>query len=283
LRAVAQPAPPGPALGRPDPRSQRRLQGGQPPSVSAIVVLPTYNEVDNITPALESLLACDPDLEVLVVDDASPDGTAKVAEAVASEHPGRIHLLNRPGKAGLGVAYRAGFEWAIEAGYDIIVQMDADGSHPADRIPAMLDLLSQGRADVVVGSRYVPGGGTRNWPLRRRLLSSVANRYARAMLGLRQHDVTAGFRAWRTDALITAEPETVTTVGYGFLVEMAARAHRRGLRCAEIPITFVDRVHGSSKMTRAVALEGVLTVWRLRRFRPNTTVPAARAVAPISS
>ncbi len=238
-------------------------------AASSVVVLPTYNEVGNIRSTLAALMACDPRVEVLVVDDASPDGTAMMAEKAGAEHPGRVHLLHRAGKAGLGTAYRDGLSWAMGRGYEVIVQMDADGSHPAERLPAMLDLISAGDADVVVGSRYAPGGAIRNWPLRRRLLSRLANLYARRLLGLDQQDVTAGFRAWRRKALIHVDPGAMTTDGYGFLVEMAATAHRGGLRVVEIPITFVDRVHGTSKMTGGIAVEAIFMVWRLRRPAPT--------------
>lgn len=249
----------GPAL--------RQAVGAPRSETPVIVVLPTYNEVGNIRLVLDSVLQADPSLEILVVDDASPDGTAKVAGEMAEEHPGRIHLMNGTAKSGLGVAYRAGFAWALERDYELIVQMDADGSHPAQAIPAMLGLIEAGRADVVVGSRYVAGGGTRGWPWQRRMLSRFANFYARNLLDLHQRDVTGAFRAWRHDALATSDPGATTALGYGFMVEMASHAHDCGLRCAEIPITFVDRVHGSSKMTAAIGVEAMFMVGRLRRSR----------------
>lgn len=235
-----------------------------PRAMTSVVVLPTYNEIGNIGSILDSLMRADPSVDVLVVDDASPDGTARAARAFAAEHPGRIHVIDGAHKSGLGVAYRAGFAWALERGYQVIVQMDADGSHPPDRLPAMLDLIEAGRADMVVGSRYVPGGGTRGWPWRRRMLSRFANFYARTLLGLDQRDVTGAFRAWSREALLATAPDVTTTIGYGFMVEMAAMAYGHGLRCAEIPIIFVDRIHGISKMTAGIGIEAMFAVWRLR-------------------
>jgi dolichol-phosphate mannosyltransferase len=249
---------------------------------SSVVVLPTYNEVGNIRACLTALIACDPCVEVLVVDDASPDGTAAVVEEVATEHPGRVHLLNRPNKSGLGAAYRDGLSWALAHRYEVIIQMDADGSHPADRVPAMLNVIGAGEADVVIGSRYVPGGGTPSWPVRRRLLSRFANLYARSLLGVDQHDTTGGFRAWRSDALAFTNPGAMTTNGYGFLVEMTVTAHRCGLRVVEIPITFVDRVHGASKMTGSIAFEAMLMVWHLRH-RDLTLAPAPQVGVALGS
>lgn len=238
---------------------------GTPSLLGAVVILPTYNEVGNIRATLLGLMDCDPLLHVLVVDDASPDGTAALAETVATEHSGRIQLLHRDRKGGLGSAYRAGFAWAMERNYQVIVQMDADGSHPVTRLPRMLGLIDGGDADVVVGSRYVPGGATRNWPVRRRLLSRIANFYARTVLKLDQRDLTSGFRVWRHEALALIDPCARSTSGYGFLVELTATAHQRGLRIVEVPITFVDRVHGRSKMNTAIALEAILMVWRMQR------------------
>lgn len=246
----------------------------------AIVVLPTYNEIDNIRRCLESLLGAHHTVEVLVVDDASPDGTADVAHRVAAEHPGRVHVLSREAKDGLGTAYRAGFAWALDAGYEVIAQMDADGSHPADRLPEMLDLVTSGAAGLVVGSRYVSGGATTNWPLRRRILSRAANFYARTVLGLTQSDVTGAFRVWTAEALRAVDPASMTASGYGFLFEMACAAQRRGVVVTEVPITFVDRAYGESKMTSAVALEGAMLVWQLRKPARRTREPASiRAAA----
>jgi dolichol-phosphate mannosyltransferase len=252
---------------------------------TAIVVVPTYNEVDNIHRCLEAIMAAEPNVEVLVVDDSSPDGTSEVAHSVADEHPGRIHVLNRGAKGGLGAAYRAGFAWALNAGYQVIAQMDADGSHPAERLPVMLELVFSGAADLVVGSRYIVGGGTANWPLRRRILSRAANRYARSVLHLAQRDVTGAFRVWAAPALRAVDPASMTGTGYGFLFEMACAAQRHGLSVREVPITFVDRAYGMSKMDSSVAIEGALLVWRLRKptpLRPPTAVRLAETKAVVA-
>lgn len=210
----------------------------------AVVVVPTYNESATLPALLAGLapLLQEPNagggVDVLVVDDASPDGTADLVRA----HPDsgdRVHLLARAGKQGLGAAYRAGFEAALAGGYDVVVQMDADGSHPWAEVAPMLRLLDD--HDLVVGSRYVPGGRTEGWPARRRALSWAANAYARALLRLRTHDATAGFRTWRADALVAAGVLGSAASGYGFQVENTWRAERAGLRVVEHPITFVER------------------------------------------
>lgn len=226
-----------------------------------IVVVPTYQEAGNIEALLEGVLAQRPAVEVLVVDDSSPDGTA----ALVRSHPAfgdRVHLLSRPGRAGLGAAYRAGFAWALEAGYQRIGQMDADLSHPVDRLPALFSALDE--AEVSVGSRYVPGGGVRAWPLRRRLLSSLGNRYVQLVLGTGVRDNTAGFRAFRREALERIEVLDSASSGYGFQIENTWRAVRRGLRIAEVPIVFTDRAVGRSKMSSSIAVEALLRVlaWR---------------------
>jgi dolichol-phosphate mannosyltransferase len=232
-----------------------------------VVVVPTYNEAATISRLLDGLLDVtagwpgDGRVDVLVVDDNSPDGTGSIVRA-RDEFGDRVSMLSRRSKEGLGAAYRAGFAAAVEAGYDVVVQMDADGSHPVAAVPAMLDLLST--HDVVIGSRYVPGGATMNWPASRRALSWAANTYARGVLRLRTRDVTAGFRAWRADALARAGVLATTSEGYGFQVENTWRAERASLRIAEHPITFTDRTAGTSKMTAAVAREALLLVLRWR-------------------
>lgn len=242
------------------------------------VVVPTYDEADGIAVLLDRLLAATAggDVDVLVVDDNSPDGTADVVRA----HPaygGRVRLLLRPGKEGLGAAYRAGFAHAVDAGYPVVVQMDADGSHPVDDVLPMIAGLDS--ADVVVGSRYVAGGATRGWPWTRRALSSAANLYARAALRLRTHDATAGFRAWRSSAVHRAGLLATTSNGYGFQVENTWRAERSGLRVREHPIVFTDRATGASKMDGAVAVEAFLSVarWRLGELTGSGSTEAATA------
>jgi dolichol-phosphate mannosyltransferase len=256
---------------------------GTPPSTatlsSSVVVVPTYNEAGNVEAIIEAILGSGAPTDVLVVDDSSPDGTADIVRRVARRRPGRVHLLVRTGKEGLGAAYRAGLAWALEHRYEVIVQMDADGSHPASRLPLMIEAVLQGRADVVIGSRYVPGGTMPGWPLRRRLLSAAANAYARTLLDLHQRDATCGYRAWRREALMVVDPGATRLQGYGFLVELSAGTRRSGLSLLEVPITFVDRLHGCSKLDRRSAFEGAAAVWRLRRRRgrPAGSVRAAPA------
>lgn len=246
---------------------------------SVVVLLPTYNEAQNIGRAVSALLSVDARLEIAVIDDASPDCTADIAQAVGAEHPGRVHVLRRPAKDGLGSAYRFGFAWALGREYDLVVQMDADGSHPADRLPVMIE-YALGGAGLVIGSRYTAGGATQGWALSRRLLSRGANTYARAVLGLHVRDTTGGFRVWRREALDAGRPEMTTTNGYGFLVEMLVAAERASVPITEVPITFVDRTLGESKMTRGVAFEAARKLWSLRRrgLRLSTLEPAVEPV-----
>lgn len=240
----------------------------------AVVILPTYNEAENIIVILTALMASPTLPDVLVVDDNSPDGTAELARRVAASHPGRVHLLRREARSGLGAAYRAGFCWALDRDYEVIIQMDADGSHPVDRLPVLVDALQHG-ADVAIGSRYVPGGAVSNWPARRRVLSRFGNWYARTLLRVDQRDLTGAYRVWRSTALRVATPNDLTTTGYGFLIELALSAHRRGLRSVEVPITFTDRVYGESKMSGGIALEAMLMVLRLRATAVNARPRAA--------
>lgn len=231
-----------------------------------IVIVPTYEERDSIVVLLDALAATAPDADVLVVDDASPDGTADVVRAHPRFGP-HVHLLERAGKDGLGAAYRAGFQWALQHGYEGIVQMDADLSHPPERVPALLDALRD--VDVAVGSRYVPGGGSRGWPWRRRLLSRAGNVYVRAVLGLHVHDCTAGFKAFRAEALVAVGALTSRSEGYSFQVENTWRAQRAGLRVRELPIVFTERTAGASKMSTTIALEALRLplVWRREELR----------------
>jgi dolichol-phosphate mannosyltransferase len=231
---------------------------------SSIVVIPTYNEVDTIGTTIDEVVGSPVLPHVLIVDDASPDGTAEVVRTAAIRHPGKIHLLSRQGKDGLGAAYRAGFDWALARGYDVICQMDADGSHPAERLAALVAEVVSGRADLAAGSRYVAGGACTDWTRARRALSRAGNAYARLLLGLECKDATGGFRAWRREALVVIDPATTVSSGYGFQVEMATRAQRRGFRTVEVPIVFTDRQVGTSKMSRRIAVEALLVVIRLR-------------------
>jgi dolichol-phosphate mannosyltransferase len=228
--------------------------------VRAVVVTPTYNEAESIGQMLAALRASVPAADVLVVDDNSPDGTANVVEEVAAEL-GQIKLLRRPGKQGLGSAYREGFAIALAEGYDAIVSMDADFSHDPAVVPELLAVLAAG-ADAVIGSRYVPAGATVDWPLHRRLLSRWGNRYTSLVLGLQVRDCTSGFRAYRAAALAAIHPETTTAEGYAFLTELVRRLVRRRLRVIETPIVFADRRWGTSKMSTRIVVESMLLVTR---------------------
>ncbi len=237
-----------------------------------IVVIPTYNEAEGIEQILDAVLREAPYVDILVVDDDSPDGTATLV-ASHPEFTRRVRLLSRPGKDGLGAAYRAGFGWALISGYDAIVQMDADMSHPPERLPALIGALE--RADVAVGSRYVAGGGVRDWPLRRRAISWAGNTYVRLVLGIPVHDVTAGFKAFRRDALLRVGAVESESNGYCFQIENTWRASRLGLKIVEVPITFTDRALGVSKMSAAIVREALLRVlaWRWQELTEPDSVP----------
>jgi dolichol-phosphate mannosyltransferase len=227
-----------------------------------IAVIPTYNEKENLELIVNAVLAVDPEVEVLVVDDNSPDGTGKIADGLSAANP-RIHVLHRAGKEGLGPAYRAGFRRAMELGADLIVQMDADFSHPPDALPRFFELSKD--YDVILGSRYSDGITVVNWPMGRLMLSYFGNRYASIVLGgLPIHDATGGFKCWRREALQSIPLDDIKTTGYGFQIEMSFRAWRMGFRIVETPIIFTDRKLGTSKMHLSIALEALLVVWRLR-------------------
>lgn len=225
------------------------------------MVIPTFNEAESITEALDRALAADPRVDVLVVDDGSPDGTADAARRVADEL-GSIEVIERSGKAGLGAAYRAGLRAAIDRGAEICVQLDADMSHDPAALPALVANVEHG-ADLAIGSRYVPGGRTVDWPAERRWLSRWGNRYAAGVLGLAVNDATAGYRAYRSAALEAIDFESVTADGYGFQVEMTHRLVRQGARIVEFPITFRDRTRGQSKLSKAIVGEAMVLVLRL--------------------
>jgi dolichol-phosphate mannosyltransferase len=229
-----------------------------------LIVTPTYQEADNIEEFLRRCRAAVPDADILVVDDSSPDGTADIAERVAREL-GQITLLHRPTKQGLGEAYRAGFAWGMERGYDTLVQIDADLSHDPTVIPALRRAVADGAA-MAIGSRYVAGGVIPHWPWFRRKLSRYGNRYAGIVLDLRVRDATAGYRAYRAEALQTIDYLHSRAKGYGFQIEIAYRIRRSGGRVAEVPIVFTDRVRGHSKMTWGIFAEELLLVtwWGFR-------------------
>lgn len=226
----------------------------------ALVIVPTYNERDSLPEAARRLFAAAGDrVDLLVVDDGSPDGTADVAREIAAG-PHGVHLLERQGKMGLGTAYVAGFRWAMERGYTAAVEMDADLSHDPADVPRLLDAL--GDASLVIGSRYVPGGRVENWGAIRRALSAAGNIYARLWLGFSVRDSTGGFRAYRIDALRSLDLDTLTSEGYAFQIEMTRRMHLAGERIREVPITFVERVAGKSKMSRRIVIEALFRVTR---------------------
>jgi dolichol-phosphate mannosyltransferase len=228
----------------------------------ALVVIPTYNEVGNLAPLVEQVLAQDPRLDILVVDDGSPDGTGALADAVAAKEP-RVQVLHREGKLGLGTAYIKGFRWALERGYDYVFEMDADFSHDPAHLKQFLKAVVE--ADLVIGSRYLGGRVTVvNWPMGRLLLSYCANIYARWITGLHIWDLTGGFKCFRRRVLEGIDLSQLRSNGYGFQIEMSVRAWRKGFTLKEIPIVFVDRTEGQSKMNRAIVREAVWLVPRLR-------------------
>lgn len=224
-----------------------------------LVVVPTYDERANLGPIVARTLSAVPQAQVLVVDDNSPDGTGRLADELAAADP-RVHALHRTAKAGLGAAYIAGFEWGLARDHQVLVEMDADGSHPPEVLPAMLDRLAT--ADVVLGSRWVPGGEVVDWPRHRELLSRGASVYTRLALGVQVRDATAGYRAYRREVLEKIDYAAVASVGYCFQIDLVRRALDAGFRVAEVPITFTERRHGESKMSGAIVREALLKVTR---------------------
>jgi dolichol-phosphate mannosyltransferase len=224
-----------------------------------LVIIPTYNEADNLRPIIERVRKSVPTAHILVADDNSPDGTGKLADdlAAADDH---VHVLHRLGKEGLGAAYLAGFGWGIEAGYDVLVEMDADGSHQPEELPKLLSALTN--ADLVLGSRYVRGGRVVNWPKSRELLSKAGNLWTRIALGIKLRDATGGYRAFRRETLQGLGLNNVASAGYCFQVDLAWRGLKAGYRVVEVPIIFVERERGDSKMSRKIVVEAlVLTTW----------------------
>ncbi|MEO6988110.1 MAG: polyprenol monophosphomannose synthase [Aquihabitans sp.] len=223
-----------------------------------VVVVPTYQEAGNVDRFLRTVRASAPNVDILIVDDNSPDGTGEIAEKVAADL-GRISVLHRSAKDGLGAAYRQAFGQVLAEDYDVIVQMDCDLSHDPAMIPALIAAVADG-ADCAIGSRYVPGGATPDWPLRRQLLSRYGNRYTSAVLGLDIADATSGFRAYRAETLRRIDVGTTTSTGYAFMGELAHRMVREGMKIEEIPITFVDRTYGTSKMSTRIIVESMVLV-----------------------
>jgi dolichol-phosphate mannosyltransferase len=230
------------------------------PSARLLVVMPTYNEAATVRKVVERVRAAVPAADVLIVDDSSPDGTGEIADSLA-QLDSHVHTLHRARKEGLGKAYVAGFRWGLERDFDTLVEMDADGSHQPEELPNLLVALRD--ADVVLGSRYVAGGRVVDWPLRRELLSRGGNTYSRIALGVPLRDTTGGYRAYRASALRRLELATVASAGYCFQVDLAWRAVRAGLRVAEVPITFVERTEGASKMSGAIVREAL---WQVTRW-----------------
>ncbi|MBB5802550.1 dolichol-phosphate mannosyltransferase [Saccharothrix ecbatanensis] len=248
-----------------------------------LVVIPTYNERDNIGKIVRRLHTALPDVHALVVDDGSPDGTGDLADEMAAADD-RVHVMHRTEKAGLGAAYVAGFRWALDRGYAVVVEMDADGSHAPEDLPRLLDALRD--ADLVLGSRYVPGGSTVNWPKYRELISRGGNVYSQIALGAKVKDITGGFRAFRAEVLESLKLDTVASQGYCFQIDLAWRTIELGHRVVEVPITFTEREVGESKMSGNIVREALwrVTKWGLRRrggqlrdlFAPKPKTPSSR-------
>ena len=236
-----------------------------------LVVIPTYNEADNIVRIVPKVLAQEEGVHVLVVDDNSPDGTAKFVRQMA-EQDRRVHLLERPGKMGLGTAYVAGFKYALAREYEFVFEMDADFSHNPKEIPNFLKAARD--ADLVLGSRYVKGGGVENWGLTRKVISRGGCLYAQCILALPYRDLTGGFKCFRRRVLEAIDLDSIGTAGYGFQIEMTYRAYKLGFTVVELPIIFVDRKVGESKMSNDIVVEAMKNVWKLRFSRPPARRPA---------
>jgi dolichol-phosphate mannosyltransferase len=230
-------------------------------ALKTLIIIPTYNEAENILKLLDAVNSNAPAADILVVDDNSPDGTAALVEG-RMKNDRRVKIMKRSGKLGLGSAYIGGFRYALEHRYEAVFEMDADFSHNPAYLPKFLDALKD--ADLVLGSRYVEGGGVENWPLRRRLISLGGSLYSRLILGVSYHDLTGGFKCFRREALLAIDLDAVHSEGYSFQIELTYRVHKKGLRIREIPIVFVDRVDGKSKMSWKIFLEAIYRVWQMR-------------------
>ena len=253
--------------------------------MKTLIIIPTYNEYDNLHPLLDQIFTYAPVSDILIVDDNSPDGTGDLADEISAQNP-RVHVMHRAGKLGLGTAYIAGFKYATEHQYDAAFEMDADFSHDPRYLPDFLRAIES--ADLVIGSRYVQGGGTPNWSLLRRFISGGGNIFARVVLGIPVHDCTAGFRCYRRQVLESIGLDTVESQGYAFQVEMAYRVYKRSFKIVETPIIFQDRRVGKSKMSRAIFLEGFTWVVRARLGKTTATrkassLPAAHTAPSVSN
>lgn len=233
-------------------------------ALSKIVIIPTYNEIENISKIIQAVLDLEGDYNVLIIDDGSPDGTAAAVKELMQMHPERLHLIERAGKQGLGTAYITGFKWSLQQGYDYIFEMDADFSHnPAD-LNRLYEECVSGRADLAVGSRYIRGGQVENWPLNRILISYGASVYVRLITWMPVKDCTAGFVCYSRKVLEGIDLDGIRFIGYAFQIEMKYRAWKKGFKIREIPITFIDRKEGQSKMTKGIVKEAILGVWKMR-------------------
>ncbi|MBV9257436.1 MAG: polyprenol monophosphomannose synthase [Ktedonobacteraceae bacterium] len=240
--------------------------------MKTLIIIPTYNEVENLQSLLADIFSYAPEIHILIVDDNSPDGTGKLADEMSAQNP-RISVMHRTGKLGLGTAYIAGFKYAIANGYDAAFEMDADFSHDPKYLPDFLKAIKS--ADLVIGSRYIKGGSTPNWSLLRRFISGGGNIYTRLVLGISVHDCTAGYRCYRREVLENLDLDTVQALGYAFQVEMAYRVFKKGYRIVETPIVFMDRRLGQSKMSGNIFIEGFISVLRMR-FNKATTPATVR-------
>ncbi len=250
--------------------------------MKTLIIIPTYNELENLRPILNEIFSFAPLTDVLIVDDNSPDGTGKLADEISAENP-QVHVLHRSGKLGLGTAYIAGFKYAIEHGYDAAFEMDADFSHDPRYLPDFLKAIED--ADLVIGSRYIPGGSTPNWSFTRRMISGCGNIFARFMLGIPVHDCTAGYRCYRREVLQSIDLDTIQSQGYAFQVELAYRVMRQGFKIVETPIVFMDRRVGKSKMSRAIVIEAFTYVLRTKFCKKppvhrTTSQPSASTEIP---
>lgn len=250
---------------------------GDRPTLRTLVIIPTFNERENLSLILQRLHQACPGVHVLVVDDSSPDGTGELADELAAADPDRIHVMHRTDKDGLGAAYLAGFAWGLSRQYSTLVEMDADGSHAPEQLHRLLDAVDAG-ADLAIGSRYVDGGTVRNWPWRRVALSKIANTYSRMMLGLGVHDITAGYRAYRREVLEQIDLDAVDSKGYCFQIDLTWRAVSNGFVVVEVPITFTERELGVSKMSGSNIREALVKVaqWGISgRLNRNRAVPVS--------
>jgi dolichol-phosphate mannosyltransferase len=241
--------------------------------MKTLIIIPTYNEYDNLRPLLDAISSSAPSCDILIVDDNSPDGTGRLADEIHEQDP-RIHVLHRAGKLGLGTAYVAGFKYSIEQKYDAAFEMDADFSHDPKYLPDFLKAIEN--SDLVIGSRYIPGGSTPNWSFSRRCISGFGNIFARTMLGIPVQDCTAGFRCYRREVLESIDVDTLQSQGYAFQVELAYRVMKQGFKITEIPITFMDRRVGTSKMSQKIVFEAFTFVVRARLGKVPMPSPALR-------